>query len=88
MTNQSNIVPETAIIYATLDQLYVHDLNPRQDVTEAEIATLAESIDVCGLMQNLGGLQDERSKIGIVAGGRRLRVNPGAILDHRNGRII
>ncbi|WP_299852226.1 ParB/Srx family N-terminal domain-containing protein [uncultured Roseovarius sp.] len=73
MTNQTNTTPETAIIYATLDQLYLHDLNPRQDVTEEEITILAESIKVCGLMQNLGGLQDETGKIGIVAGGRRLR---------------
>ena len=73
MTNQTAITTETAIIYATLDQLYLHDLNTRQDVTEAEIATLAGSVDVCGLMQNLGGLQDDTGNIGIVAGGRRLR---------------
>ena len=34
---------------------------------------LAESVKTCGLLQNLGGLLDETGKIGIVAGGRRLR---------------
>ena len=28
MTNQTAITTETAIIYATLDQLYLHDLIP------------------------------------------------------------
>ncbi|PHS19330.1 MAG: hypothetical protein COA78_00315 [Blastopirellula sp.] len=73
MTNQSSIPTDTAIIYASLDQLYLHDLNPRQDVSEDEIATLAASIETCGLLQNLGGLQDGTGRIGIVAGGRRLR---------------
>lgn len=73
MTTQSNLTVDTAIIYATLEQLYLHDLNPRQDVAADEIATLAGSIKTCGLLQNLGGLQDGNGKIGIVAGGRRLR---------------
>ena len=73
MTTQANLATDTAIIYASLDQLYLHDLNPRQDVSADEIATLAGSIETCGLLQNLGGLQDADGKIGIVAGGRRLR---------------
>lgn len=73
MTNQAQVSTETAIIYASLDQLYLHDLNPRQEVAPEAIETLAESIKTCGLLQNLGGLQDGRGKIGIVAGGRRLR---------------
>lgn len=73
MTNQSNIPADTAIIYASLDQLFLHDLNPRQDVSGDGVATLAGSIQTCGLLQNLGGLQAENGKIGIVAGGRRLR---------------
>jgi ParB family chromosome partitioning protein len=73
MTDQSKIKADTGIIYAALDQLYLHDLNPRQDVTTGEIETLAGSIETCGLLQNLGGLQGDNGKIGIVAGGRRLR---------------
>ncbi len=73
MTNQANIKPDTGIIYASLDQLYLHDLNPRQEVAQEAIETLADSIKTCGLLQNLGGLQDENGKVGIVAGGRRLR---------------
>lgn len=73
MTTQSKITTDTAIIYASLDQLYLHNLNPRQEVSDEEIATLAGSIQTCGLLQNLGGLQDDEGKIGIVAGGRRLR---------------
>lgn len=91
MTRQTPLTPDTTIFYASLDQLYLHNLNPRQDVTDAEIATLAESIDVCGLLQNLGGLQDDGGKIGIVAGGRRLRALThlaGLNADHRAIRAI
>lgn len=73
MSNQSTITSDATIIYASLDQPYLHDLNPRQDVSQDEIATLAGSIETCGLLQNLGGLQDAGGRIGIVAGGRRLR---------------
>jgi len=73
MTNQSKHTTDATIIYASLDQLYLHELNPRQEVAQDAIETLAESIRTCGLLQNLGGLQDESGKIGIVAGGRRLR---------------
>ena len=73
MTKQTNITTDEAIIHATLDQLYLHDLDPRQDVSDAEIETLAQSINICGLLQNLSGLKDSEGKIGIVAGGRRLR---------------
>ena len=73
MTNQSITSSETTIIYASLDQLYLHGLNPRQEVAQEAVDALAESIKTCGLLQNLGGLQDDSGKIGIVAGGRRLR---------------
>jgi ParB family chromosome partitioning protein len=61
-------------VFAPLSQLYLHELNPRQTVTEAEIDELATCIGMNGLIQNLAGLREGRSKkIGIVAGGRRLR---------------
>ena len=69
MTTQTNLAADTTIIYASLNQLYLHDLNPRQDVSTDEIATLAGSIETCGLLQNLGGLQDADGKIGIVSAG-------------------
>ncbi|MFY0619048.1 ParB/RepB/Spo0J family partition protein [Shimia sp.] len=57
-----------------LDQLYVHPFNPRQDVSEEEIASLARSIQVGGLIHNLAGFTDPTSDaIGVVDGGRRLR---------------
>ncbi|PZQ46306.1 MAG: chromosome partitioning protein ParB [Rhodovulum sulfidophilum] len=53
--------------------LYVHPMNPRGAVDEAGIATLAENIRALGLIQNLAGLRDDDGRVGIVAGGRRLR---------------
>ncbi|MGR3512139.1 MAG: ParB/RepB/Spo0J family partition protein [Paracoccaceae bacterium] len=73
MTNQSKHATDATIIYASLDQLYLHESNPRQEVAQEAVEALAESIKTCGLLQNLGGLQDDSGKIGIVAGGRRLR---------------
>ncbi|RLQ84985.1 ParB/RepB/Spo0J family partition protein [Notoacmeibacter ruber] len=56
-----------------LESLYLSPLNPRQNVTDDEVAELAESIRTAGLIQNLAGLRDDKGGIGIVAGGRRLR---------------
>ena len=88
MNTQTSIaVPtaEDAIIYASLNDLYLHALNPRQDVLEAEITLLSESIRTCGLIQNLSGLADADGKIGIVAGGRRLRALQ--LLDGQGGSV-
>ena len=63
-----------AITHVALDRLYLHDANPRQHVNEDDIAALADSIRAVGLLQNLCGVADEKGdRIGIVAGGRRLR---------------
>ena len=53
--------------------LYIHPLNPRAEAPEGEIDTLAANIRDLGLIQNLAGLRDTEGRIGIVAGGRRLR---------------
>ena len=53
--------------------LYVSTLNPRTVFSPEGIEALAENIRQLGLIQNLAGLRDEAGKIGIVAGGRRLR---------------
>ena len=42
-------------------------------LSEAHIESLADSIERFGLIHNLAGLLDEDGKVGIVAGGCRLR---------------
>lgn len=65
---------ETDIRMIPLDQLYLHAINPRQDVPDEDVEAIAHSIAINGLMQNLSGFQDPSGDgIGIVAGGRRLR---------------
>jgi len=62
------------IAHVPLDRLYLHEANPRQNVSDEDIAALAASISAVGLLQNLCGVEDAKGdKIGIVAGGRRLR---------------
>lgn len=66
-------------ILVPLADCYIHALNTRTEPPSAEIEALAESIADLGLLQNLAGWLDPTSdadhayKIGIVAGGRRLR---------------
>ena len=71
MTKQTNIVATEARF--PLDRLTLSTLNPRQDVPQADVIELAESIWTAGLIQNLSGLADEAGGAEIVAGGRRLR---------------
>jgi ParB family transcriptional regulator, chromosome partitioning protein len=61
------------ITYVPLADLYLHPLNPRQEADPEGIEALAESIRSIGLIQNLSGLADTEGRVGIVAGGRRLR---------------
>lgn len=67
-----------------LSRLYIHSLNSRSEPPPLEIDLLAQSIQQAGLLQNLMGFKDfeagyadandlQSVKIGIVAGGRRLR---------------
>lgn len=78
MSNQTTIEPDTKtdaeLKFVPLAELTLSKLNPRQgDLPEAQIDSLAQSIRLCGLIQNLSGLQTKGGKIEIVAGGRRLR---------------
>ena len=76
MTKQQTIQADTAsavILQIPLEMLYISDLNPRKVVSEAHIESLADSIERFGLIHNLAGLMDEDGKVGIVAGGCRLR---------------
>jgi len=72
--------PET-IETVALSNLYLSDINPRQDVSDEGIALLAESLVTCGLIQNLSGLRDKDGKVGIVAGGRRFRALKLAVTE-------
>lgn len=54
--------------------LYIDDLNPRSEVSDDETQSLADNIKAAGLIHNLAGYRtDGRDRVGIVAGGRRLR---------------
>lgn len=85
MTKHQNITAETIQRFALAD-LYLSDLNPRQEADPAEIDLLADSIETCGLIQNLAGLMDATGKIAIVAGGRRLRALARAM--ERNPELL
>lgn len=56
-----------------MSRLTLSPLNPRQSVTEEEVANMAESLRATGLIQNLAGFVESGDEIGVVAGGRRLR---------------
>ena len=66
-------IAPASIQYFPLAQLYVSDLNPRQDADPEGIDLLADSLAMIGLIQNLSGILDGEGRVGIVAGGRRLR---------------
>ena len=57
----------------TLAKCVLSPMNPRQTVPDDEIAALALSIRTVGLIQNLSGFTEPDGRIGIVAGGKRLR---------------
>jgi ParB-like chromosome segregation protein Spo0J len=63
----------TVVEQVSFADLYIHPLNPRLDPPQAEIDALATNIRELGLIQNLAGLRDEAGKVGVIAGGRRLR---------------
>ena len=75
---------------AQLQTLHLSPLNPRQDHDADDIAALAESLKINGIMQNLN-VFDGPQGLGVVAGGRRLRAlqlltqdttdDPGQLID-------
>jgi len=69
-TFQNNDNTET--VAASLATLEISALNPRQNPNEEGLEALALSIKAVGLLQNLIGIKKGK-KIGIIAGGRRLR---------------
>ena len=72
-------VEQSDLVLTHIDTLCLSPMNPRQTVTKEEIETLAESISTCGLIQNLSGILDGEGRVGIVAGGRRLRAIARAV---------
>ena len=79
---KQSAITTAPIQYFPLDALYLSDMNPRQDADPESIDLLADSIVAVGLLQNLAGLADEAGKVGIVAGGRRLRALTRAAEKH------
>ena len=76
---KNEIIAAATIQYFPLADLYVSDLNPRQDADPEGIDLLADSLAVIGLIQNLSGTVDAEGRVGIVAGGRRLRAIARAV---------
>ncbi|WP_394227743.1 ParB/RepB/Spo0J family partition protein [Paracoccus marcusii] len=76
---KTEIITAAAIQYFPLAQLYVSDMNPRQDADPEGIDLLADSLAMIGLIQNLSGTVDADGRVGIVAGGRRLRAIARAV---------
>ena len=72
-------IAPASIQYFPLAQLYLSDLNPRQDADPEGIDLLADSLAMIGLIQNLSGILDGEGRVGIVAGGRRLRAIARAV---------
>ena len=72
-------IAPASIQYFPLAQLYVSDLNPRQDADPEGIDLLVDSLAMIGLIQNLSGILDGEGRVGIVAGGRRLRAIARAV---------
>ncbi len=66
-----NATPDTEAV--PMADLYLSDMNPRQDADPDGIALLADSIRLLGLIQNPAGFRDAEGRVGIVAGGRRFR---------------
>ncbi|MFC3632250.1 ParB/RepB/Spo0J family partition protein, partial [Paracoccus angustae] len=72
-------IAPASIQFFSLAQLYVSDLNPRQDADPEGIDLLADNLAMIGLIQNLSGILDGEGRVGIVAGGRRLRAIARAV---------
>ncbi len=78
MTTQTKTKPVTAPLTkeaqtASLNKLFLDELNVRQDYNQESIEGLAANILAQGQLQNLLVRKRENGKFGVVAGGRRLK---------------
>lgn len=79
MNDLSPAIGASGRLSVDIADLYLHPLNTRSEPPPLDIATLADSILACGLMQNLLCFVDpdraegDARRMGVVAGGRRLR---------------
>ena len=71
MTKQTKIIATEARF--PLAKLSLSPMNPRQNVPEADVIELAESLYDAGMIQSIAGLAGQKDTAEIVAGGRRLR---------------
>ena len=71
MTKQSKIIATEGRF--PLAKLSLSSMNPRQNVPEADVIELAESLWAAGMIQSIAGLAGKKDTAEIVAGGRRLR---------------
>lgn len=65
--------PKPQLEYCAISALSLSPLNARQTVPDDEITSMANSIAIAGLLQNLIGLRDDAGDVQIVGGGKRLR---------------
>lgn len=73
LPREDRAVDAPAVEGIPLADLYLSDMNPRQEAGPEGIALLADSIAMIGLIQPIAGFRDEAGKVGVVAGGRRWR---------------
>ncbi|MRX50196.1 hypothetical protein GI374_06990 [Paracoccus sp. S-4012] len=73
LPREARTVGAPAVEGIPLVDLYLSDMNPRQEADLAGIALLADSIAMIGLIQPVAEFRDPEGKVGIVAGGRRWR---------------
>lgn len=64
---------QTVVKTMKLTDLYLSELNPRQTASDEDTQLMADSLATVGLIHPVAGLLDKAGKVGIVAGGRRLR---------------
>ena len=94
MTKQTKIIKaatiDSGVQKVRLADTYVSEHNPRADeeLDQASIEALAQTIIASGLIQNLCGLIDDAGQIGIVAGRRRWHALQIAVKERPDLEVI
>ncbi|WP_104017834.1 ParB/RepB/Spo0J family partition protein [Roseovarius nitratireducens] len=90
MKQASTVSPEQGEIgieWLPFENLHISNLNGRTMIDEDGIERLAENIREVGLIHNLAGLREGDGRVGIVAGGRRLRAL-ALLQDQERFRVV